>query len=106
MDEGPDGKNIIIIGGADGFITVYALDDGHPLEMYYAGGPISGLVQINHGDVFVVGTPDHLIALDRNWNILSSVEIEIAQLSQLDEKAICISGKHGQITFFEWDDLN
>lgn len=61
-----DGQPVAFTAGADGFVTVVNLADGHILHSYHAGAPVVGVSQTAAGDL-LIATRTGVQRLDASW---------------------------------------
>jgi hypothetical protein len=61
-----DGQPAVIVGGADGFVTAYALADGRWLRSHLAHGPVVSVTPSAAGGL-IVATHTGLEVLDSGW---------------------------------------
>jgi hypothetical protein len=88
---------VVITGGADGFIAAYSLYSGQAQRKVYTGGPVTGLAWLQKSGGLAVATSKGHLALDPSWKTRAFYPLEAMRMVQTSNQSVVVVAKNGKI---------
>ncbi|MCS7221512.1 MAG: hypothetical protein RML36_10900 [Anaerolineae bacterium] len=96
-DVDHDGEIEVLVGGANGFVSVFGLADGSPKQRLLVGAPVTGLAAWPGCEVWFVGTQERLLAVDLQGQLINSEPLAVHRLCPLAPGSVVVATRQGRL---------
>lgn len=96
-----DGPEVVVTGGADGFVAAYAASNGRPVRCLYTGAPVVDLAPLSGGGM-AVATRRGVLAVDKAWQVQGEHPAPVDRMRALDQNQCVVARSDGRLEMLRW----